>query len=676
VTAAGELKLLDFGIAKLLAADSTNESATRLEEAALTPEYAAPEQLLGELPSTATDVYQLGLLLYVLLTGRHPLAKSDTRGERIRAALEDAIPLASQLAQGVTRKLLRGDLDVILATALRRVPAERYATAQAFGDELMRYLNDEPVAARRGAAWYRVRKFIARYRVAVAAGAVAGIALMAATVGIAVSARQAALQRDHAVRELTYAEASNEFMTFLLSEGADKPFTTAELLDRAAQSVEKQFATDADLRARLQLVIGSQYVQLREFTKGEAVLLRAQQSARAVADPSLSVQIDCQLASSYDAVGKSTEARQLYAELERRMQTTAGLDSSAAAACYNLLAIYYRDKGDAARALSSASAAIAKLGTPRPGQRSMANDNRQLLADAYAMSGRRAEAVSTYEEAIRELASMGRENTGSTLATSINYGVHLSRAGQTLRAAAVYRGLLESPALRGRISNRYLEANYASLLVWLGRYEEAAAMLERARTAAEAAGNKRAIANAHLVGAHLYCVWGDRPRCASELASARETVPPLYPANHRNLALLEQAAARAALGQQDTAAARDRLLQSVAIYEAGTEKDNSRIRSLALLARTELQLGDRPAALAHAQRAVTEAREIAKGFAHSEWLGIALLAQAATQKDAGAKADAVTALREAYVQLEGSMGSEAPPTREARAWLAELGTSW
>jgi eukaryotic-like serine/threonine-protein kinase len=165
VSSGGTVKLLDFGIAKLISVQQPQGDTsmhTQADEILLTPEYAAPEQLLGEPPSTATDVYQLGMLLCTLLVGRHPLQTHRTRADRIKAALAGRIPRASDLATGALRKKLRGDLDAILAMALQTDPAHRYQTAAALHDELQRYLKCRPVVARRGGSFYHARKFLAR----------------------------------------------------------------------------------------------------------------------------------------------------------------------------------------------------------------------------------------------------------------------------------------------------------------------------------------------------------------------------------------------------------------------------------------------------------------------------------------------------------------------------------
>lgn len=134
-----------------------------LRRTTTSPEYIAPELLLGASASAAADVYQLGMLLYVLLTGAHPLQLAGGRADRRKAALAGRIPRASQFAWGIARLELRGDLDAILVRALHMDQHARYATSAELRAELVRYLNREPVEARRRTLAYRVRKFVARH---------------------------------------------------------------------------------------------------------------------------------------------------------------------------------------------------------------------------------------------------------------------------------------------------------------------------------------------------------------------------------------------------------------------------------------------------------------------------------------------------------------------------------
>jgi hypothetical protein len=140
------------------------QPAQHLPRPSALPEYVAPERLLGEGATGATDVYQLGMLLYVLLTGAHPLQLAGSRTDRMKAALAGRIPPASQFAWGVARWQLRGDLDAILARALHTNRHERYATAAELRAELERYLERKPVEARPRTLAYRGHKFLARHR--------------------------------------------------------------------------------------------------------------------------------------------------------------------------------------------------------------------------------------------------------------------------------------------------------------------------------------------------------------------------------------------------------------------------------------------------------------------------------------------------------------------------------
>ena len=217
VTAAGEVKLLDFGIAKLLDEQSGRGQATDLTREAgnaFTMLYAAPEQVQGGDVTTATDVYALGVLLHVLLCGLYPGGSPDTALDRLRELVEvEAQPMSQALLQARPGDLaatgrarqLRGDLDTIVGKALKKLAVDRYANAEQLADDLRRWLASEPILARRDAALYRLRKFVVRQRVAVAAGVTVLVAL---TVGIGVSLWQAVEAHSQRVQ----AEGLIEFM--------------------------------------------------------------------------------------------------------------------------------------------------------------------------------------------------------------------------------------------------------------------------------------------------------------------------------------------------------------------------------------------------------------------------------------------------------------------------------
>lgn len=214
VTREGDAQLLDFGIAKLLTEGAARATElTLLGGRVLTPEYAAPEQIAGGPVTTAADVYSLGVIFYELLTGERPYRlKRDSRG-----ALEEAILQAEPLAPSRTSgsdaaaaarattprrlaKTLAGDLDTIALKALKKVPAERYATANAFDEDIARYLRGDVVLAQNDSLAYRARKFVRRHRLGIG---VAGFLVLILAAGLAATsyeAKVASAQRDEALR--------------------------------------------------------------------------------------------------------------------------------------------------------------------------------------------------------------------------------------------------------------------------------------------------------------------------------------------------------------------------------------------------------------------------------------------------------------------------------------------
>ena len=213
VSSAGEPKLLDFGIAASLAEDHPEPATVGAGDAPQprTPAYAAPEQLHSGVPTPATDVYSLGVVLYQLLTGRLPLSpEGRTAEEHDRALLEETPGPASRAALGRRSRRLAGDLDAILAKALAKSPADRYPTAAALTEDLERHLEHRPVAARPATGRYRVGRFCRRFRVQVTAAALVTLALVGTAVSTTLQARRIARERDRAVAAQQVAELERD----------------------------------------------------------------------------------------------------------------------------------------------------------------------------------------------------------------------------------------------------------------------------------------------------------------------------------------------------------------------------------------------------------------------------------------------------------------------------------
>jgi eukaryotic-like serine/threonine-protein kinase len=290
VSSAGEVKLVDFGIAKLL---SQGEAGlTRTGERLLTPEYASPEQQRGEVVTTATDIYSLGVVLYELLAGVRPGPpvragrSSGSGGPRSLAssvlapadAAEDVAPPAERAAaRGTTPerlvRRLRGDLDAIVRKAMREEPERRYATADQLAADIRRHLDRIPVTARSGARGYRLRRFIVRHRSMVAGGAAMLLMLFAASAFTHVQARRAAAERDRAAEALRLATDLLGAADPRITPGRD--ITARELLERTAHRVERELTGQPKLQSELYTMIGRVYYGLGLYDRADSLLTRS-----------------------------------------------------------------------------------------------------------------------------------------------------------------------------------------------------------------------------------------------------------------------------------------------------------------------------------------------------------------------------------------------------------------
>jgi serine/threonine-protein kinase len=274
VTPAGQAKLLDFGIAKLLEEAPGDASLTATAAAVMTPAYAAPEQFQGQPITVATDVYQLGVLLYELLTERSPHGVPGSPLAMQRQVLEVEPERPSRAVPSNARQLA-GDVDAIVMKALRKNPVERYASVEALRRDLEAYLESRPVVARRGTGVYRLRKYLHRHRVAAVASGMLVLSLSGGLVGVGVQARIAEHERDRARSAESRAEAIRDFLLEDLlkapapESSLGRPLTVAEVLDAASHSVGHAFRDIPGTEADVRLTLARTYASLGRTEEAE-----------------------------------------------------------------------------------------------------------------------------------------------------------------------------------------------------------------------------------------------------------------------------------------------------------------------------------------------------------------------------------------------------------------------
>ena len=284
VTADGQVKLLDFGIAKLLGAEDDVAHATRPEFKVMTPEFAAPEQVRGDTVSTATDVYSLGIVLYLLVTGERPYDVSGRTPGEIESMVCTVEPArTSTRARRAWRRRLRGDLDLIVMTALQKAQGRRYQSPAGLAEDLRRFREGHAIAARPDSARYRVTKFVSRHRVGVAVACLLAMALAVAASRERVLRSRAEVEARKAMEVQAFLMRVFEVADPFAREPADGGTITArDLLDRGANRIDSTLTDQPEVQAELLSVLGRVYANLGLFDRATPLLERALAQRRAL----------------------------------------------------------------------------------------------------------------------------------------------------------------------------------------------------------------------------------------------------------------------------------------------------------------------------------------------------------------------------------------------------------
>jgi serine/threonine-protein kinase len=391
VTPDGQVRLLDFGIAKLLKDDSNDTATTQTAFGALTPSYASPEQITGQPTSTSVDIYSLGVVLYEMLAGQGPYRVKNPTRASVEAAIlsgdieppsrsataEHARHCATSLAKLSSE--LRGDLDTIVLTALKKAPQERYVSVQALADDIARYLRGEPVLARPDSMLYRYGKLLRRHRVEAVALAAVFLSLSIGLVAALWQAKEAREQSRIAQQQSDTAEAALKFLEDIFGanskDQADpvkaRATTARELLNAGALRIDSTLNDAPEAKRRLLGTLSHMYNELELPDEAAALFRKRLQLTRSLypnGDPAV---LDEQIQLAYMLIGATDQdqARPMLSDalkaLDQQGDTTSPTRARLELALTVLLKLEAAP-GDLDEAIAHAEAAVRILRAQKP----------------------------------------------------------------------------------------------------------------------------------------------------------------------------------------------------------------------------------------------------------------------------------------------------------------------
>jgi eukaryotic-like serine/threonine-protein kinase len=688
VTEGGQVRLLDFGIAKLLGAETADMTElTGMGHPGMTLSYASPEQVAGEPVATTTDIYSLGVVLFELLVGVRPYrTPRDTRGALEEAILRADVPLPSSVvgeAAAETRSTsfhklrrdLRGDLDAILLKMLNRQPRLRYATVAAVNEDLGRYADGNTVQAHRPSRWYWLRKFVGRNRLGVISAALVSAALITGgAVALwqareaAQQARLAATERDRELAAAEHREAVDEFMSDLLLEAGrtGKPVSVADLIARADTLSAQEFAADSEARAAVLATVGRFALDIDGIDKALRYFDQAEGLVAVSQDAELRAHIVCTRAKMRGVLGHTEEAQLAMKAIIDDPQSP----QTAKSECWGDLARLAVVRYDGAAALRATAQGLDAWQASTQHSPTQRLELLTYRAEAQALTGKPIEAESGYAYVLQELKRLGRERNDlgeEVLADRFNASL---RSGDFKLAFA--QAVDAIAILTADIPDRPLPPVWlyqrSMVLAYLGKYAEAVDGFE---TVARAATQDRlSHQRAELDTAAALSKLGRTEeaerhyRTAIDIANSGSPgqVPLSDIANLLTRAKLD-------LDEKQYSAARQTLTRVMTLPAMASTSLASahRLRALAELGDDHLQ-----EALADAQTAVdmSEAQRGDKPF--SAWVGQAKLALGQILQARGEIAGSQAAYADAVAQLANSVDTDHPALQQARELLAKV----
>ncbi|MCK9685454.1 serine/threonine-protein kinase [Scleromatobacter humisilvae] len=708
----GNVKLLDFGIAKLLQAGEGGDAGELTVEGArvLTPDYAAPEQLRGELVSTATDVYALGVLLYELLAGRHPtVPRQASPVDALRATLEvdpdrlgtavtvtglGSAEMLERIAQarGTSpvrlRRQLAGDLENIVGKTLRKEPAARYPTVDALAEDLRRWKAGEPVMARPDSLAYRASRFVGRHRGGVAASAIALLAILAGVAGTISQARRAEQQSERATREAAQAKlerdravvdgqlqrGTNEFLQLVLRDSAgNDPGAVRRQLDRATELIARTKFEQPIVKVALLRQTAGRYAELGDIAAARRLLESAIDATAgtelALPTSGVPVNLACSHARYLHEMDEQLAAIAELDRADRLIAAGADVGVPSRVACMQSRVYAQSALGQRDRAVATARDALQQLEKAGIASGEQHRLMRSVLSQALMEAGRPAEAMAIARPLLAEsTAAQGRTSIAVLRRSSVVTG--LTRLGGDPLAALALSNADRDDAARvfgpGH-EDAALALEHGRILLALGRGAEAAPMLARATAESRRSGRIAFTLAAGIAEIDARLEAGDVRGAAStwsELAPLRAKAVAEGRPSAIDLLLLES---RLAATRGDARA----VLAPLEAAQKRVEADGGVANPMAFdvaLARAEAMLAagePAAAALPVAEQALGAARATSLDPQRSSLVGQALLVRARILERAGRVDDMRRDAAEAARQLAPTLGDGHPATRAA-----------